>query len=209
MAEAEPYYGRLGYGYAGASYPHYQSPYVYSPSYSYLPSLLTGPVTYNYQPAPLASVAPTLPSVAAPIPGVGPAVGRAAPTFAGVGSAVTGLDPAVGGAGPASGGAGPVVAGLEPTVEAVAPVVRGVAVGSAGGGVAHSVAAVSDVSHLEERRGVTASQYHAQDEQGNYSFGYTNPVSARMETGNPLTGVRGSVFLYLLQSSPLSLVEVQ
>merc|ERR1711936_543842 len=55
---------------------------------------------------------------------------------------------------------------------------------------AHSVAAVGDVTHLEAS--LTSSQYHAQDEEGNYSFGYTNPTSARQETGNPLTGIRGS-----------------
>ena len=52
------------------------------------------------------------------------------------------------------------------------------------------MAAVPDLSHLEP--GVTSSQYHAQDEEGNYSFGYNNPNSARMETGNPITGVMGS-----------------
>ena len=38
---------------------------------------------------------------------------------------------------------------------------------------------------------ITASQYHAQDEEGNYSFGYSNPNSAREERGNPYTGVTG------------------
>ena len=157
-AEPAPYYGRLGYSYGGGPYPglgyrHYQSPYVYPPSYNlHLPSLHRAPVTYNYNypTAPLAPVAPTLPSVAAPA--IGPAVG-----------------PAVGSTGPA---------------------------------VSHSVAAVPDVSHLEPASGVTASQYHAQDELGNYSFGYNNPNSARVETGNPQTGVRGSVSLavYQLQS---------
>ena len=37
-----------------------------------------------------------------------------------------------------------------------------------------------------------SSQYHAQDEEKNYSFGYSNPVSARQEAGNALTGVTGS-----------------
>ena len=55
------------------------------------------------------------------------------------------------------------------------------------------MAAVGDVTHLEASvtSSVTSSQYHAQDEEGNYSFGYTNPTSARQETGNPLTGIRG------------------
>ena len=37
-----------------------------------------------------------------------------------------------------------------------------------------------------------SSQYHAQDEEKNYSFGYANPNSARVEAGNALTGVTGS-----------------
>ena len=130
-------------------------PPSYPPSYSYHPSLQAAPVTYNYQAAPLAPVAPTLPSVAATGPPA-EALGLAVEGLAG------GLDPAVRGVGPAAGQAGP--------------------------SVSHSVAAVADVSHLE------TSQYHAQDEQGNYSFGYNNPNSARMETGNPHTGVRGSVY---------------
>ena len=36
-----------------------------------------------------------------------------------------------------------------------------------------------------------SSQYHAQDEEKNYSFGYSNPSSARAEAGNPRTGVQG------------------
>merc|ERR1739838_151778 len=39
---------------------------------------------------------------------------------------------------------------------------------------------------------VTSSQYHAQDEDKNYSFGYSNINSARQESGNAYTGVVGS-----------------
>ena len=66
-------------------------------------------------------------------------------------------------------------------------------------GGADSIAAVADLSHLEST--VTSSQYHAQDEEGNYSFGYSNPNSARMETGNPYTGVMGSVQRRALEMS--------
>ena len=56
-------------------------------------------------------------------------------------------------------------------------------------GAPHSVAAVPEVGH--ETQHVTATQYHAQDEDGNYSFGYRNPNGARHETGNPYTGITG------------------
>lgn len=39
---------------------------------------------------------------------------------------------------------------------------------------------------------IVASQYHAQDEAGNYNFGYDNINSARMESGNSETVVTGS-----------------
>ena len=64
----------------------------------------------------------------------------------------------------------------------------------------HSVAAVPEVGHHDlhhhdphhhDLQHVTATQYHAQDEEGNYSFGYRNPNSARTESGNPYTGVTG------------------
>ena len=56
-------------------------------------------------------------------------------------------------------------------------------------GAPHSVAAVPEVGH--ETQHVSATQYHAQDEEGNYSFGYRNPNGARYETGNPYTGITG------------------
>ena len=209
-AEAGPYYGHLGYSYGGGLYPglgyqHYQQTYVYPPSYppshGYLPSLHTArpQVTYNYHSTP---AAPSLPS--SPVGGIGPAYG---------GFPEGGLDPAVARVGPPVGGAGPSIAWEGPTVRGVGPTVEGAvptagvlgptvegpvpaigksvpALGRAVPAVAHSVAAVADVSHLEASQ-VTASQYHAQDEEGNYSFGYQNPTSARVETGSPHTGVRG------------------
>jgi Insect cuticle protein len=39
---------------------------------------------------------------------------------------------------------------------------------------------------------VTASQYHSQDEFGNYDYSYNNINSAKREYGNALTGVTGS-----------------
>merc|ERR1719228_2058499 len=39
---------------------------------------------------------------------------------------------------------------------------------------------------------VTSSQFHSQEEEKNYSFGYSNINSARVESGNAGTGVSGS-----------------
>ena len=39
---------------------------------------------------------------------------------------------------------------------------------------------------------VTSTQFHSQDEDGNYAFGYKNINSYRVESGNVLTGVSGS-----------------
>ena len=65
--------------------------------------------------------------------------------------------------------------------------------------VAAPAAAVAAPAAVAAVRGAPAvpsagesSQYHAQDEEKNYSFGYSNPVSARQEAGNALTGVTGS-----------------
>jgi len=52
--------------------------------------------------------------------------------------------------------------------------------------VAQAVASVKAVP-----ANVHAQQYHAQDEFGNFEFGYDNPNSQRKESGNALTGVRG------------------
>merc|ERR1711872_40990 len=40
--------------------------------------------------------------------------------------------------------------------------------------------------------GVTAQQYHSQDEFGNYAYGYANQNSQKQEAGNVNLGVRGS-----------------
>ena len=58
--------------------------------------------------------------------------------------------------------------------------------------VAPAVTTHDEVSAPAKAASVTSSQFHAQDEEGNYSFGYKNPNSARQETGNALTGVTGS-----------------
>merc|ERR1712055_180772 len=39
---------------------------------------------------------------------------------------------------------------------------------------------------------ITSTQFHSQDEEKNYAFGYSNINSARQESGNALTGVTGS-----------------
>jgi len=52
-------------------------------------------------------------------------------------------------------------------------------------------AAVAVASHADYPS-VSSSQYHSQDEEGNYAFGYNNVNGAREEEGNSLTGVRGS-----------------
>merc|ERR1712121_28001 len=76
--------------------------------------------------------------------------------------------------------AAPVVAKAAPVaIAAAAPV----AVAKAAPVVAEVRAAVPTV---------TSSQFHSQDEDKNYSFGYSNINSARHESGNALTGVVGS-----------------
>jgi len=57
------------------------------------------------------------------------------------------------------------------------------------------VAAVSGsvVPAVASHNAATSSQFHSQDEAGNFAFGYSNPVSHREESGNVETGVvRGS-----------------
>ena len=41
---------------------------------------------------------------------------------------------------------------------------------------------------------VVATQFHSQDELGNFSFGYRNPTSAREERGDTETGVTTGAF---------------
>merc|ERR1712013_217304 len=65
---------------------------------------------------------------------------------------------------------------------------------------AHAVAAVRTVAApapvVAEVRAavptVTSTQFHSQDEEKNFDFGYSNINSARQESGNALTGVTGS-----------------
>merc|ERR1711908_22768 len=53
------------------------------------------------------------------------------------------------------------------------------------------VAAVSGavVPSVGSQPAVTSSQFHSQDEAGNFAFGYANPTSQREESGNVETGV--------------------
>merc|ERR1711915_1017161 len=53
-------------------------------------------------------------------------------------------------------------------------------------------AVVTEVRNEVDVPSVTSSQFHAQDEDGNYSFGYKNANGFRVESGNSLTGVSGS-----------------
>ena len=53
--------------------------------------------------------------------------------------------------------------------------------------------AVIDVK--SEVPSVTSSQFHSQDEEGNYAFGYSNVNSYRVESGSAATGeVSGSYY---------------
>merc|ERR1712088_924687 len=58
--------------------------------------------------------------------------------------------------------------------------------------VAAAVAAPAVAEVRSAVPSVTSSQYHAQDEDKNFSFGYSNINSARQESGNAHTGVVGS-----------------
>ena len=99
----------------------------------------------------------------------------------------------------------PAVAVRQPVVAAVAaPLVRNVvapvaqiraAPAPAVAASAPVVAAVAPAVVAEARAAVptiTSSQYHSQDEDKNFSFGYSNINSARQESGNAYTGVVGS-----------------
>jgi len=85
--------------------------------------------------------------------------------------------------------AAPAVVSAPAVVAAPAPVVAAAPVTTtyaAQPAVAQAVASVKAVP-----ANVHAQQYHAQDEFGNFEFGYDNPNSQRKESGNALTGVRG------------------
>merc|ERR1711975_62648 len=93
----------------------------------------------------------------------------------------------MGARGYAAGYAAPVVAAA-PAVAAVRTVAAPV--------IAKSAPLVDAAPVVAEVRAavptVTSSQFHSQDEDKNYSFGYSNINSARQESGNALTGVVGS-----------------
>jgi len=55
-----------------------------------------------------------------------------------------------------------------------------------------AAAAPVAIASLGDYQSVSSSQYHSQDEEGNYAFGYNNVNGARQEEGNSLTGVMGS-----------------
>merc|ERR1712054_24496 len=80
-------------------------------------------------------------------------------------------------------------AGYAAPVVAAAPAVAAVRTVAAAPVVA-AAPAVADVRAAVPT--VTSSQFHSQDEDKNYSFGYSNINSARQESGNALTGVVGS-----------------
>ena len=93
----------------------------------------------------------------------------------------------------------PAVAVRQPVVAAVAaPLVRNVVapVAQIRAAPAPAVAAVAPAVVAEARAAavptITSSQYHSQDEDKNFSFGYSNINSARQESGNAYTGVVGS-----------------
>ena len=170
--EADPFYGVLGLGHGGyLGYPGYYGYPVY-PGYlgghlGYLQHLAAGPPHSYLQPSFHTSV--HHPPAVAVAPAVAPAVAAVEPAGA---ARIAGLGavPAV----PHSVAARPDTSLHTP---AAAPPVAAVA---------------APAGYIEGVAGrVTSRQYHAQDEEGNYSFGYTNPSSARAEAGNPRTGVQG------------------
>ena len=52
--------------------------------------------------------------------------------------------------------------------------------------------AVADIP--SEVPSVTSTQFHSQDEEGNYAFGYSNNNSYRVESGSAVGGVTGSYY---------------
>jgi len=78
-------------------------------------------------------------------------------------------------------------------VAAAAPVAVAAAPHAVAAAAPRAVAAapVAVASH-GDYQSVSSSQYHSQDEEGNYAFGYNNVNGARQEEGNSLTGVMGS-----------------
>merc|ERR1711962_1896566 len=89
----------------------------------------------------------------------------------------------------AAGYAAPVVAAA-PLVAAAPVVAKAAHVVAAAPVVAKAAPVVAEVRAAVPT--VTSSQFRSQDEDKNYSFGYSNINSARQESGNALTGVVGS-----------------
>merc|ERR1712168_365463 len=78
-----------------------------------------------------------------------------------------------------------------PAVHAVAaPAVAAVRTVAAAPVIAKAAPVVAEVRAAVPT--VTSTQFHSQDEEKNYAFGYSNINSARQESGNALTGVTGS-----------------
>merc|ERR1711962_163254 len=90
----------------------------------------------------------------------------------------------------ASAVAAPVIAKSAPLVAAAPVVAKAAHVVAAAPVVAKAAPVVAEVRAAVPT--VTSSQFHSQDEDKNYSFGYSNINSARQESGNALTGVVGS-----------------
>merc|ERR1712240_214524 len=86
--------------------------------------------------------------------------------------------------------AAPVIAKSAPLVAAAPVVAKTAPVVAAAPVVAKAAPVVAEVRAAVPT--VTSSQFHSQDEDKNYSFGYSNINSARHESGNALTGVVGS-----------------
>merc|ERR1712198_48802 len=86
--------------------------------------------------------------------------------------------------------AAPVIAKSAPLVAAAPVVAKAAPVIAAAPVVAKAAPVVAEVRAAVPT--VTSSQFHSQDEDKNYSFGYSNINSARQESGNALTGVVGS-----------------
>merc|ERR1711978_219891 len=95
-------------------------------------------------------------------------------------------------------GAAPAVASVHtvaaPAVAAVhtvaAPAVAAVRTVAAAPVIAKATPVVAEVRAAVPT--VTSTQFHSQDEEKNFAFGYSNINSARQESGNALTGVTGS-----------------
>jgi len=168
VSSADPFYTNYG--------SHRSLPYVYTAG---VRSGYITPVVRTVATAPVAHVA-TVAHVTrvAPVAPVAPAV-RVAPV-APVAPAVR-VAPVV---------AKAPVARVAPVVAPVAPAVRAAPVAAVAPVAAAAPVAVSVKSSALPS--VHSSQFHSQDEAGNFAFGYNNVNGAREESGNVDTGVMGS-----------------